>query len=387
MSRMTHGSNELAGAGFMRMIKGMLAAAFALALAACGGGGCDAGSSPLTGAAACSASEAASGNTGTTPPSGGSTAGGGISNVSSGQPNQRSMSLSVEKYALNWGLDGDTTTVTVRVADTAGNPVPDGTAVQLSSSGGQVQTSCRLTGVASGASTISQCSVTFATQNQRPLNGFVAISAWLEGDEAYIDRNGDGKYTPGEPFYDTGRLFRDDDINGIYTPNVDELNLGSTVISSPGLGTSSCGPNAGTSGLAVTDATFGFRDNSVPTSVTGTCNGAWGRTLVRASTYLPVSDPRFLAIDQAPGGVIVSSQWSSDPANASAAPAGTTVSVVSAPAGCTFNISPPTVPNNSIMPTFHRLTPSVSGTCNAGQVTVKAAFGDNEVTVTATLPL
>ena len=194
--------------------------------------------------------------------------------------------------------------------------------------------SCRLSGVTSGISTISQCSVNFATQNQRPLNGYVAILAWLEGYEAYIDRNGNGKYAAGEPFYDTGRLFRDDDHDGPYTRNVDELNLGSTGVSSPGLGTSVCD-----------------------------------------------------AIAQATGGVVVSLQWSSDLAHASTSPAGTAVSVVSAPAGCTFSVSPPTVPNNSVTPTFHRLTPAVSGTFNSGQVTVMAAFGTNEVTVTANLPL
>jgi len=45
--------NELAGAGFMRLIKGMLAISLAFVLAACGSSGCDAGSSPLTGSTAC----------------------------------------------------------------------------------------------------------------------------------------------------------------------------------------------------------------------------------------------------------------------------------------------------------------------------------------------
>jgi hypothetical protein len=45
--------NGFAGAGFMRIIKGMLAIALALVLAGCGSDGCDAGSSPLTGATTC----------------------------------------------------------------------------------------------------------------------------------------------------------------------------------------------------------------------------------------------------------------------------------------------------------------------------------------------
>lgn len=361
--------------------------ALAALVAACGGGGSDAGTSPFGSGTGSGTTSGSSGGTTTTPTSGGSTAGGGISNASTGQPNQRSMSLAVEKYALDWSKDGDTTTVTVRITDTAGNPVPDGTAVQFSSDGGQIQTSCKLSGVKQGTATISTCNVTFATQNQRPLSGYVAIVAWLEGDEAYIDLDGNGAYTPGEPFYDTGRLFRDDDLSETYTPGVDELNLGSTVVGSPGIGTSACGPNAGTSGMTVTPATFGFRNIDIPTSVDNTCDGVWGRTLVRARTYLPVSDPRYLGIQAVAGGVQTYSLWSQDPNKPAAAPAGTTVSVVSAPANCTFAIAPSTVAVNQVGPTTHFLTPEVSGTCASGTVTVKAKFGDNEATVTANLPL
>jgi hypothetical protein len=56
--------NAFAGAGFiMRIIKGMLAVALALVLAACGSGGCDAGSSPLTGSTACGTTTGTGGGT------------------------------------------------------------------------------------------------------------------------------------------------------------------------------------------------------------------------------------------------------------------------------------------------------------------------------------
>ncbi len=366
----------------MRMIEGMAALLASLVLVACGGGS-DAGTSVFA-----SGTGGGTGAGGTTPPSGGSVAGGGISNVSSGQPNQRSMSLSVEKYNLDWSIDGDITTVTVRVTDTAGNPVPDGTSVQFSAQGGQIQTSCKLSGVKQGTATISSCSVTFATQNQRPLNGFVSVIAWLEGDEAYIDSDGNGQYTAGEPFFDSGRLFRDDDLSFDYTPGVDELNFGATIAGSPGLGSSACGPNAGASGAAATPATFGFQGLDTPFSVNATCDGVWGRTLVRARTVLAVSDPRSLGIRAVPGGVEVFTQWSSDPLNAAAAPAGTTVSVISAPEDCTVVVSPPTVATNAIAPTTHRLTPAITnGTCSGRTVTVKAAFGAYESPpIAVTLP-
>jgi len=183
--------------------------------------------------------------------------------------------MSVEKYALNWSLDGDKTTVTVRVADSAGNPVPDGTRVQFSTSGGQIVTSCELKGVADGAATISACSVDFATQNYRPTNGYVAIVAWLQGQEAFKDLNGNGIYDTGEPFADAGRLFRDDNLDLVFTDQADELNVGATLASTPGIGTSACNVDPA------------VPLNEAPQSVPATCDGVWGATLVRAAVYLP----------------------------------------------------------------------------------------------------
>ena len=351
----------------------------ALALAACGGGG-GGGSSLYAG-------PGASGPTGGGT---GSTGGGGISQVSTGVPTQRSMSLSAEKYALNWSFDGDVASITVRITDTAGNPVPDGTPVQFSTEGGQILTSCRLTGVTQGATTISACSVTFSTQNLRPLDGLVTILAWMEGQEAFIDLNGNGSFDSGEPFYESGRIYRDDNTNAIYSPGIDELNVGGTVASSPGLGTLPCGASPG-----YTETSFGFSSadpanfylGTAPYSVPDTCDGQWGRTLVRGSVTFPVSDPRVMQIlVSGPREVVLFSDFalaSGSSSNPTAAPAGTTVSVVAPPAGCTIVITPPAVSVTAVAPTFHTLV--TTGTCS-GSVTVKAAFGDIETSVVVPLP-
>lgn len=353
----------------MRWINRIAVLALGSALAACGGGGSDAGAPPFG-----SAASAPTGNPGPAP-------GGGISVVSSGVPSQKYMSISVGTYNQDWSFDGDTTTITIRVADSAGNPVPEGTIVQFSTEGGQIQKSCRLSGTTATGSTLSTCSVTFGTQELRPLDRLVGVVAWMEGEEAYADLNGNGKYDTGEPFYDSGKIFRDDDHDGQYTANRDEINVGDTVSGGQlGTGTSACAANQPTGLL-----------NNVPMSVTGTCDGAWGKTLVRANVTLAVSDPR--TIDAIPGSALprFATPACTDPSDTGvpagsievfsssfidssirvAAPFGTSLEPVNVPSGCTVSISPPAVSQTSVCPTRHTVT-SV-GTCGA-TIGVKVAF-------------
>lgn len=335
----------------MRASRLWIALVLAGLMAACGGGGSDAGTSPFG-----SSASAPTGNPGPAP-------GGGISVVSSGVPSQKYMSISIETYNLDWSFDGATTTVTVRVADSAGNPVPEGTVVQFSTEGGQIQKSCQLSGSTATGSTLSTCSVTFGTQELRPIDRLVGIVAWMEGEEAYADLNGDGRYTAGEPFYDSGKIFRDDDDSDAYTPNIDEVNVGGTVGTPElGTGTSDCTVNQ-PAGLL----------NRLPLSVTNTCDGAWGETLVRANVTVAVSDPR--TIDATVSGsslFVYSTEFTSGtPLYYVAAPFGTVLGAVNVPAGCTVSISPPTVPSTAVYPTAHEVT--AVGTCGSS-VGVKVSF-------------
>lgn len=129
--------------------------------------------------------------------------------VSTGTPDQDSLSLSVSTFNIEgWDIDGTTTTLTVRAADFFNNPVPDGTRVSFTAEGGAVLPSCDLVG--------GVCSVTLSSQAPRPANGRVTVLASAPGDESFVDLDGSGQWTPGEPFDDLGEAFRDDNENAAY---------------------------------------------------------------------------------------------------------------------------------------------------------------------------
>ena len=238
----------------------------------------------------------------------------------------------------------------IQIADTAGNPVPAGSVIQFSTEGGQIQSSCVTTGVTSGTSTISGCGVTFSTQDFRPTDGFVRIIAWMEGEEAYKDLNANGKYDAGEPFIDSGRIFRDDDDSGTYNASVDELSIGATIAGTPGIGTTACAA-----------APADININEVPRSVADTCDGLWGRTLIRRSVVFPVSDPRFVALDVVQGGVLA--YTAGTPAQFPNRPA-TTIGVKLKSTGtipnCTVTIVSDTV-NSAVTETYHAVRGTGTG--------------------------
>jgi len=125
--------------------------------------------------------------------------------VSTGVPAQDGFSVAIE--TLNpeaWNIDGVTDKVTARLSDHFHNPVPDGTAVYFTTSGGSIQPSCT---TVAGA-----CTVTWTSQAPRPANGRARILAYAVGEEAFLDLNGNGLADAGE-FADTSEAFRDDNEN------------------------------------------------------------------------------------------------------------------------------------------------------------------------------
>jgi hypothetical protein len=122
--------------------------------------------------------------------------------VSTGLPLQRSFSLSVDKANIDGGdIDGEVATLTARLADQFSNPVPDGTVVNFIASGAAVCTadngSCRTT---NGA-----CTCNFVSQERRPQDNRVVVTAYAVGLEDFDDLNGDNVYTSNvDPFYDLG---------------------------------------------------------------------------------------------------------------------------------------------------------------------------------------
>lgn len=115
--------------------------------------------------------------------------------ISVGLPDQDSFSLSVGKLNIE-GLeyDGETTTVTARLGDVYNNPVPDGAVVNFLAEGGMIGElgdSLRPTGRCLTVN--SACSVTLTSQNPRPANGRVTVTAYAIGEESFVDVNGNGK--------------------------------------------------------------------------------------------------------------------------------------------------------------------------------------------------
>lgn len=134
--------------------------------------------------------------------------------VASGPPSQERMSLSVETYNIEgWSLDGSSTQLTVRIADRQGNAVNDGTVINFTAEGGQVARSCA-TATING---ISLCSVSFITQNPRPVGGRASVLAYTNGTKSYIDNNGNNSYDAGiDTLVNIGDAYRDDNESGAY---------------------------------------------------------------------------------------------------------------------------------------------------------------------------
>ncbi|QQX80432.1 Ig-like domain-containing protein [Shewanella sp. KX20019] len=140
--------------------------------------------------------------------------------VSTGIPDQDSFSLSAE--ILNpegWNYDGEKVTFVARLADAFNNPAPNGTAVSFTTEGGNIGASC--------VTVSGECSVTWASQNPRPLNGRATITATAIGEESFPDSNGNGRFDAdefalfsgngidGQP-YDMDEAFNDYNENQLY---------------------------------------------------------------------------------------------------------------------------------------------------------------------------
>lgn len=148
--------------------------------------------------------------------------------VSTGFPTESGFSLSVATFNVEGGdLDGTTDKVTARLVDNFGNPVPDGTAVYFTTTGGSIQSGCTTTG--------GSCTVTWTSQNPRPNPSIkkpavmyhAEIMAYAIGEESWTDTNANGVFdgpdtftvypggvAPGDNFYLTGPLY--DDIGELY---------------------------------------------------------------------------------------------------------------------------------------------------------------------------
>ncbi|MBF2720295.1 Ig-like domain-containing protein [Psychrobacter sp. NG254] len=131
--------------------------------------------------------------------------------VATGRPTQNGVTLAIGKNVLADNAI-DSTNISAYLTDRQGNFVPDGTVVSFVAEGGTVTPNC--------ATVSGNCTVTFTSQNPRPANGRVSVIAYVEGDKAYSDLNGDNVYTVGidDLLDNIGNFFRDDNEDLKYTP-------------------------------------------------------------------------------------------------------------------------------------------------------------------------
>lgn len=140
--------------------------------------------------------------------------------VSTGVPSQDGFSISLGNMNPEaYNYDGVTSTVTARLSDHFHNPVPDGTAVYFTTSGGSVEPSCV---TVNGA-----CTVNWTSQDPRPTiaggalsKGRAVILAYALGEEYFLDLNGNGLADVGvDTIKDDPEAFRDDNENGVRNAN------------------------------------------------------------------------------------------------------------------------------------------------------------------------
>ena len=151
--------------------------------------------------------------------------------VQSGPPEQSRFSLSAQAFNIEGqDRDGTTTTLTIRVADRNGNPVPPNTRVNFTAEGGQIQPSC----VTQTVNGISSCFVLFSTQSPKPADGRISVLAFTEGVKVFKDNNGNNTFDDGDVLTNQGDAYRDDNENGSYDAGEFVLQRGGTATCSAG---------------------------------------------------------------------------------------------------------------------------------------------------------
>ena len=179
--------------------------------------------------------------------------------IAVGLPAQRNFSLAQQTINIE-GMDRDGTpnVYTVRAADRSGNPVPPGTSINFVAEGGQIE-GVKQTELSNG---LAVAPVNFFSQQPKPADGRVTVTAYAFGEESFIDLNGNNVHDPGEPFQDLGDVFEDFNFDGSYQASTEQVRAPTEL-------TQACAAVP-----AEHLATLGL-DPSIPTTRANRCDGAW----------------------------------------------------------------------------------------------------------------
>lgn len=107
--------------------------------------------------------------------------------INTGLPEQRSMTIAAS--VLNpeaHNRPGEESDITVWLSDNFNNPVPDGTTINFTTEGGNIEPSC--------STTNGSCSVTWKSSEPRVANHRVTILATALGHETFFDTNGNNVF-------------------------------------------------------------------------------------------------------------------------------------------------------------------------------------------------
>ena len=186
--------------------------------------------------------------------------------VSNGRPTQLRSSiaattLSVEAASGGSVIQGVQSTLTVLLSDRMGNPIPVGTVVNLIASHGQVQGTCTVAIV----SNTSQCSAVWTSAASRPTSGLFTVLAYLDGEEDFVDANGNNQYDSGETFYDVGQAY----LPKTVTASVAVADLAYN----PALDQPIAGGMTGSQACVITNST------PIYYAIANTCDGVWSSSV------------------------------------------------------------------------------------------------------------
>ncbi len=137
--------------------------------------------------------------------------------MGNGRPDQLHLGIAFEKFNVpGLVLFGVENQVTAYIADRFSNPIPAGNPVYFASACGTMA----LTdpdGVSTNlTNAFGQATATSITANPRASDGLCQMLIWTEGEEAWVDSNGNGVYDNGEPHAGIGEPYIDANSNGIF---------------------------------------------------------------------------------------------------------------------------------------------------------------------------
>lgn len=286
--------------------------------------------------------------------------------ITTGIPDQDSFSLAVQCPNVEaWNLDGVNVAVTARLADRFNNPVPDGTAVTLTTEGGRITPQCT-TSTTTNESGV--CAVNWTSSNPRPADtdgagpdraGRSTLFATAIGEETFVDANGNGAFDNGENFADLGERYRDEDEDGIYDVGelIYDFNNNSTRDAADGV----------FNGVLCQDTSGRCNANATTTGI-----GAQNLIIMSASTpdrLTPVPGTALADVSRAAGGRTYSFRFAD--LNDNPMPAGTTVSATVSGTG--LQVAQPnsfTIPCTTEPTTYSFTITATATSANAGILTL-----------------